>query len=86
MATTQTDVKSQTIELSTEAFEAFCEDISSMFDVDMACEQQEDNIETVKSLKKRFKKLVAVNCVKTEGALDETLDLSAGKEVQDAKQ
>jgi len=70
MAISQTDVKSQTIELSTEAFEAFCEDISGMFGVDMECSQQEPCTETVKGLNKRFKKLAAVNSIKSEGTLE----------------
>lgn len=75
MITSQTEIESRVIELSAEAFEAFCEDISGMFDVDMQCSQQEVASETVKGLKKRFKKLVAVNSVKTEGVLDGTFQL-----------
>jgi len=75
MATSPTDVKSQTIELSTEAFETFCEDISGMFGIDMECRQQEFCFETVKGLKKRFKKLSAVNSVKSEGTLDGTFQI-----------
>jgi len=70
MAASQTDIKSQTIELSTEAFETFCEDISGMFGVDMECSQQEPHTETVKGIRKRLKKLVAVNSIKSEGALE----------------
>ncbi|MFA5239024.1 MAG: CBS domain-containing protein [Phycisphaerae bacterium] len=70
MATSQTNVKSQTIELSTEAFEALCKDISGMFGVDMHCSQQQSSTETVEGLNKRFKELAAVNSVKSEGALD----------------
>ena len=80
MATSQTDVESQTIKLSTEAFKIFCEDISGMFNVDMACKKKEETIETVKSLKKRFKKLTAVNSVKSEGALDGNFQVVFDKE------
>ncbi len=75
MAASQTEIESQVIELSAEAFDAFCEDISGMFGVDMECAQQEVTSETVKSLKKRFKKLVAVNSVKTEDVLNGTFRL-----------
>ena len=75
MATSLTDVQSRTIELSAEAFDAFCHDISGMFNVTMECDQQENTVETVKSLTERFKKLIAVNSVKTEGALDGTFQL-----------
>ena len=80
MTTSQTDVKSQIIELSTKAFETFCEDISGMFDVSMQCTQQESCTETVKGLKKRFKKLVAVNSIKSEGALDGNFQIVFDKE------
>ena len=69
MAKSQKKIKSQTMQLSTEAFEAFCKDISGMFNVDMECKKQEDTVETVESLKKKFKKLAAVNSIKSEGAL-----------------
>ena len=75
MATSQTEVKSQAIELSTEAFETFCDDISGMFGVDMECSRQKVCAETVEGLKKRFRKLVAVNSVKAEGALGGTFQL-----------
>ncbi len=75
MPTTQTDVESHAIELSAEAFEAFCEDISGMFNVDMACSQKEVCAETIEGLKKRYKKLTAVNNVKAAGALDGTFHL-----------
>jgi len=68
--TTQTEIQPQVISLSAEAFETFCEDISGMFCIDMQCSQQESCTETVKGLKKRFKKLAAVNSIKAEGALN----------------
>jgi len=75
MTATQTEIQAQVIGLSAEAFEAFCEDISGMFDVDMECSQQEFCTETVKGLKKRFKKLASVNSIKAEGALDGTFQI-----------
>ncbi len=80
MAAKQTEVESQAIELATEAFEAFCEDISGMFGVDMNCDQQEVTTETTKSLGKRFKKLVAVNHIKAEGILDGTFEIILSRE------
>ena len=70
-----TEIESEVIELSREAFGAFCDDISGMFGVDMECKQQEVTSETVKGLKKRFKKLTAVNIVRAEGVLDGTFQL-----------
>ncbi|MGD0785610.1 MAG: CBS domain-containing protein [Sedimentisphaerales bacterium] len=70
MAASQTDIKSQTIELATKAFGAFCQDISSMFNVGMKCSQKGVCTETAKGLNKRFEKLAAVNFIKTKGVLD----------------
>jgi CBS domain-containing protein len=75
MATPQTEIESQAIELATEAFKAFCDDMSSMFGVDMQCEQQEVDAGTLEALKKRFVELVAVNVVDSEGLLDGTFQL-----------
>jgi len=80
MATSQTNVKSQTIELSTEAFEALCKDISGMFGVDIHCSQQQSSTETVEGLSKRFKDLAAVNSVKSEGALDSNFQIVFDKD------
>lgn len=71
----QTQTESQIIELATESFKAFCDDIAGMFGVGMQCEQQEVRAETVAGLKKCFKKLVAVNVVDSTGALEGTFQL-----------
>jgi len=70
MATAQTEVESQIIELSEESFDTFCNDMSGMFGIEMICNQQDICTETVKNVKKRFKKLVAICSVKSEGALN----------------
>ena len=75
MATSQTEVESQVVELATEAFKVFCDDIAGMFGVDMQCEQKEVRAETVAGLKKCFKKLVAINVVQSEGSLSGTFQL-----------
>jgi len=75
MATSLTDVQSRTVELSAEAFDAFCHDISGMFNVAMECKQQQNTVETAKSLSERFKRIIAVNSVKAEGALDGAFQL-----------
>ena len=75
MAAAPTEIQSQAIELATEAFEAFCEDISGMFGVDIECVPQEVDSVTVKDLKKRFKKLLAINIVKAKGVLNGTFQL-----------
>ena len=75
MATSLTGVQSQATGLSKDAFDVFCHDISGMFGVVMECKQQENTVETVSSLTERFKKSVAVNFVRAEGALDGTFQL-----------
>ena len=72
MATSQIEVESRVTELATQAFKAFCEDISGTFGVDTECEQREILTETIPGLQKRFKKLVAVNIIDSEGLLDGT--------------
>ena len=72
MATSQIEVETRVTELATQALKAFCEDVSGTFGVDMECEQREIVAETVTGLQKRFKKLVAVNIVDSEGLLGGT--------------
>jgi len=72
MATSEIKVESRVTELATQAFSAFCDDISGTFGVDMECRQQAVAAETVAGLKKRFNKLLAVNIVDSEGLLGGT--------------
>ncbi len=62
-------------ELSDGAFEAFCDDVSSMFDVDVRCKREHVGIDTIAGLRKRFKKLAAVHLVQATGTLDGTFQL-----------
>lgn len=80
MAISQTEIELRSIELSAEAFKTFCEDISGTFGVHIQCNQQQVVAETVTGLEERFKKLAAVYCVKTEGALDGTLQFVFDRE------
>ena len=76
MPDTKTEIESQIIELSETAFEAFCDDISSMFGIDMECQMLEVSDETTGGLAKRFKKKMgAFNFVKSKGILDGTFQL-----------
>lgn len=72
MAASQIEFESRVTELATQAFKAFCKDISGTFGVDTECEQREILTETIPGLKKRFKKRVAVNIIESEGLLDGT--------------
>lgn len=71
----ETQTETHVVELATESFKAFCDDIAGMFGIGMECEQQEVRTETVTGLKKCFKKLVAVNVVESTGALEGTFQL-----------
>lgn len=65
-------IESPIVELSTLAFETFCEDIARMFSVNAICSRQETCTGTLKNVKKHFKKPVSVNYVKAEGILNGT--------------
>lgn len=80
MATPQTDVQSRTIELSSEAMDTFCEDISSMFGIEMESNQLEASDSTITDLKKNYKKLAAVYSVKSQGILDGSYHLIFDKD------
>jgi CBS domain-containing protein len=80
MAISQAELKSQAVESATEAFEAFCEDISGMFGVDMECSQQEESTETPKDIAKKFKKFSATNTIEAEGDLSGTFQMVFDKD------
>ncbi len=75
MAVLTADLESQVTELCDEAFEAFCEDVSSMFGADVRCTREHAGMEPVTGLRKRFKKLTAVHLVQATGLLDGTFQL-----------
>lgn len=70
MTSPQTDLKTQLADLSSEAMEAFCNDLSGMFGVDMTSDVSVGCQETVRGIEKNFKKLAAVITVKARGILE----------------
>ena len=70
MTATADQIQQKVIDLAAESFQAFCDDISGMFGIAMQSEQIQSEVMTVKQLKEEFKKLIAVNFVKTEGILE----------------
>ena len=72
MSTSQIEAEKRVTELATQALIVFCDDISVTFGVDMECRQQAIAAETVAGLRKRFKKLVAVNIIDSQGIPDGT--------------
>lgn len=75
MSDPQTELKSKTVGLALNAFEAFCEDISGMFGIEMKCVQKEQSNDTTKELSQKFKKLAAITAIKTNGILNGTFNL-----------
>jgi len=75
MVISQTELKSEVIELSTKAFETFYKDISDMFSVKMGCKQKEVSEGTINDIRKHFGGFIAINTVKAEGALDGSFQL-----------
>jgi CBS domain-containing protein len=69
------DIRAEFSELSETAMEAFCRDITGMFDVEMVCRQQEICTESVSGLKKRFKKITAVVSAAAKGHLEGSFHL-----------
>ena len=72
--------ESQIVELSTEAFEAFCNDISAMFGISMKSQHQEATTVTIEAIKEHFKNLSAVTCIKADGTLDGTFQIILSRE------
>ena len=70
MAVATADIQSHLTDLCDDAFEAFCEDVSSMFGTDITCQREHVGLETVANLRRRFKKLTAVHVVRATGLLD----------------
>jgi CBS domain-containing protein len=69
MAQSQAELESVMTDLTVEAFKAFAEDISTMFDTPVSAERIDIATGTVKELKDNYKKLAAVCSVKAEGAV-----------------
>lgn len=80
MTTPQTDIKIQLADLVSNAFEAFCNDISGMFGVEMTSHLLSDSNETAKGLEKKFKKLSAIVTVSARGVLDGNIHLVFDRE------
>jgi predicted transcriptional regulator len=64
-----TELQSRAVELAGGAFEAFCEDMSSMFGLEASCKSASGAVENFAGIKKRVPKLSAVHAVKADGAL-----------------
>jgi CBS domain-containing protein len=66
----QEDIRSKLIGLTGDAMEAFCEDISTMFDVEISSTPKKQGQVTIEGIKHIFKKVSAVHTVKAQGTLE----------------
>ncbi|MHC5060366.1 MAG: CBS domain-containing protein [Planctomycetota bacterium] len=80
MAQSQAEIESMVNELTTEAFEAFGEDMSAMFDNSVSVEQKDIAEGTIKELKADYKKLAAVCSVQAKGAMNGNFHVVFDKE------
>ncbi len=69
MSQTKAEIESKVLDLTSEAFDCFAEDIEMMFDTKVHAQQMDFGEGTVSDLKDNFKKLAAVINVKSEGRL-----------------
>lgn len=70
MPQSQTELESMTTDLTAKAFEAFAEDIASMFDNSVSVEQIDIADGTIKDLKTKYKKLAAVCSIEAKGGVN----------------
>lgn len=70
MASATIDITSQVSRLSDNSFQAFCDDMAGMFDVDMQCDCRQAAVGPVAGLREHFKKLAAVHVIKADGILN----------------
>ena len=69
MAAVQANIESVITGLAEEAWIAFADDISTMFEVEIECRQIEVGIHTIEKIQKTFRKVSAFHTVESEGAL-----------------
>ncbi|MHC4535333.1 MAG: CBS domain-containing protein [Planctomycetota bacterium] len=72
--------KSQIIELSTESFKAFCEDISAMFSINMRSNKLGASIVNTEALQGHFKNLVAITSCEASGTLEGSFQIIFSRE------
>ena len=70
MTTQQTDIQSQVTELAGVAFEAFCGDISAMFNLEVKCNRRQGTAESFADARKRLARMTAVHSVQAQGSIN----------------
>jgi CBS domain-containing protein len=69
-ASSPATVEAQSLELAVRSFQAFCDDLGSMFGMAISCEHKGTRRCTLADLKNSLGRLVAVNPVKSTGAMN----------------
>ncbi len=80
MSVSQEELQALTVDKTSDSFDAFAEDISTMFDTDVSCLKMDETEGTIADLKEDYKKLAAVCSVKAEGVLQGELHFVFNKE------
>ena len=75
MSTAQGSIESAVVELSEEALNAFADDIATMFDVDVECEQTDVGLRTPADIQKRYEKVSTFHSVESKGVLQGTFSV-----------
>lgn len=63
----ESTIQATVIDLASDAFDGFCQDIGGMFGVEMSCEQMDISEAVLADIKKKFKRVAAVYSVKSSG-------------------
>ncbi len=72
MSTAQGSIESTVVELSEEALNAFADDISTMFDVEIQCQQTDVGLRTSADIQRRYKKVSTFHSVESQGVMEGT--------------
>jgi len=70
MPQVESTLQSDVIDLARDALNGFCEDIGSMFGIEMSCAQVNVSDQALAEVKKNYSELAAVYSVKSSGALE----------------
>ena len=70
MVAVKGNIKEMIVDLSEEAWKAFADDISTMFEVDIDCSQTEIGVKTIADIQKRYKKVSTFHTVQAQGVLE----------------
>ena len=76
----KTKIKSDIVKLTSEAFGGFCEDVSALFNIDMACTHKDVHKTKLGHLRNHFSGIFGINNVTATGTIKDNLFLLFDKE------